>query len=185
MEDKKKKRDSAKTSVTDKSQKEEAQHLKDIVEKEEVSSEDSTIEKDCHQVSITKTKNNMNNDNGFAMSSLQDELSKVMLAKAETEMDIRRGELNVKAINAMANLEKAKLEYMKLQLEQKKMEMEDRRLVLEEIRTKADIATNIANKSLKIQHLVGKVMVGLFPAQDKQVAEIMAAAKKVSELDKE
>ena len=127
----------------------------------------------------------MNNEKEFDMSALQDELSKALFEKAETEMDIRRGELTVKKINAMSNLEKAKLEYMKLQLEQKRIEMDERRLTLEEIQAKYNIASDLAVKSQKLQHIVGKTMLGVFPAQDKQIAQIMAAAKKVSDLDKE
>lgn len=121
----------------------------------------------------------------FEVQALQDELQKVLLEKAETELDIRRGELTVKKINAMANLEKAKLEYMKLQLEQRRIEMDERRLTLEEIQAKYNIASDLAGKSQKLQHIVGKTMMGIFPAQDKQVAQIMAAAQKVTELKKD
>ena len=127
----------------------------------------------------------MNNEKEFEVQALQDELQKALTERAETELDIRRGELTVKKINAMANLEKAKLEFMKLQLEQKRMEMDERRLTLEEIQTKYNIASDLAVKSQKLQHIVGKTMLGIFPAQDKQVAQIMEAAQKVSEIEKE
>ena len=121
----------------------------------------------------------------FSVSHLDDELTKVMQEKAETEFDIRQSELAIKKINAKANLEKAKLEFMKLQLEQKRMEMEERRLTLEEIQAKYNIASDLAAKSVKLQHIVGKTMLGIFPKEDKQIAQIMDAANKVAELEKE
>lgn len=116
------------------------------------------------------------------LNSLQTELQKVMFEKAETELDIRRGELMVKKINALANLEKAKVDYMKLQLEQQRVCMEERRLTLEEIQTKYNITSDMVRKSDKIQRAIGKTMLGLFPEQDKQVMKIMEAAKQLTEM---
>ena len=116
------------------------------------------------------------------LDSLQTELQKVMFEKAETELDIRRGELMVKKINALANLEKAKVDYMKLQLEQQLVCMEERRLTLEEIQTKYNITSDMVRKSDKIQRAIGKTMLGLFPEQDKQVMKIMEAAKQLTEM---
>ena len=116
------------------------------------------------------------------LDSLQTELQKMMSEKAETDLDIRRGELMVKKINALANLEKAKVDYMKLQLEQKRVSLEDRRLTLEEIQAKYNITSDMVRKSDKIQRAIGKTMLGLFPEQDKQVVKIMEAAKELKDI---
>lgn len=116
------------------------------------------------------------------LKSLQEELQKVLFEKAESELDIRRGELMVKKINALANLEKAKVEYMKLQLDKSRVMMEERRLTLEEIQTKYNITSDMVRKSDKIQRAIGKTMLGLFPEEDKQVVKIMEAAKQLSEI---
>ena len=116
------------------------------------------------------------------LDSLQKELQKVMFEKAENDLDIRRGELMVKKINALANLEKAKVDFMKLQLEQKRVMLEERRMTLEEIQTKYNITSDMVRKSDKIQRAIGKTMLGLFPEQDKQVAKIMEAAKELTEM---
>ena len=113
------------------------------------------------------------------LDGLQAELQKVMFEKAETELDIRRGELMVKKINALANLEKAKLDFTKLQLEQQRVALEERRLTLEEIQTKYNITSDMVRKSDKIQRVIGKAMLGLFPEQDKQIVQIMKAAKEL------
>ena len=116
------------------------------------------------------------------LDSLQTELQKMMSEKAETDFDIRRGELMVKKINAQTNLEKAKIDFMKLQLEQKRVDLEERRLTLEEIQAKYNITSDMVRKSDKIQRAIGKTMLGLFPAQDKQVVKIMKAAKQLTEM---
>lgn len=116
------------------------------------------------------------------LDSLQEELQKAMFEKAENDLDIRRGELMVKKINALANLEKAKVDFMKLQLEQKRVMLEERRMTLEEIQTKYNITSDMVRKSDKIQRAIGKTMLGLFPKQDKQVAKIMEAAKELTEM---
>lgn len=116
------------------------------------------------------------------LDSLQTELKTMMFEKAETDFDIRRGELMVKKINAQTNLEKAKIEFIKLQLEQKRVDLEERRLTLEEIQAKYNITSDMVRKSDKIQRAIGKTMLGLFPAQDKQVVKIIKAAKELSEM---
>ena len=116
------------------------------------------------------------------ITSLEAELQKVLLEKAETELDIHRGELMVKKINALANLEKSKVELMKLQLESKRVEMEERRLSLEEIQSKYNIASDLARKSDKIQRAVSKTMLGIFPKEDKQVLGILEASQKIAQI---
>ena len=116
------------------------------------------------------------------LDSLQTKLQKMMFEKAETDLDIRRGELMVKKINALANLEKAKVDYMKIQLDQKRISLEERRLTLEEIQAKYNITSDMVRKSDKIQRAIGKTMLGLFPEQDKQVVKIMEAAKELTEM---
>lgn len=118
------------------------------------------------------------------LDSLQEELQKVMFEKAENDLDIRRGELMVKKINALANLEKAKVDFMKLQLEQKRVMLEERRMTLEEIQAKYNITSDMVRKSDKIQRAIGKTMLGIFPEQDKQVVKIMEAAKELTEMQK-
>ena len=121
----------------------------------------------------------------FDISSLEEELSKIMLEKAETDMDIRRGELMVKKINSLANLEKAKIEFVKLQSEQQRLMLEERRLVLEEIKTKYEIASDLSKKPEKVMRAIGKMPVGLFEKQDKQVVDIMKWAKKLQSINEE
>jgi len=116
------------------------------------------------------------------LETLEEQLKQVLLEKAETDIDIRRGELNIKKINALANLEKAKLDFMKLQLEQQRVALEERRLTLEEIQTKYNITSDMVRKSDKIQRAIGKTMLGLFPEQDKQVVQIMKAAKELAKV---
>ena len=121
----------------------------------------------------------------FDISTLEAELSKVMFEKAESDIDIRRGELMVKKINSLANLEKAKIEFMKLQLEQQRMLLDERRLVLEEVQTKYNIASDLSKKPEKLVRTIGKIPVGLFERQDKQVVEIMQWAQKIQNIDEE
>lgn len=115
------------------------------------------------------------------LETLEEQLKQVLLEKAETDIEIRRGELNIKKINALANLEKAKLDFMKLQLEQQRVALDERRLTLEEIQTKYNITSDMVRKSDKIQRAIGKTMLGLFPEQDKQVVQIMKAAKELNQ----
>ena len=116
------------------------------------------------------------------LETLEEQLKQVLLEKAETDIEIRRGELNIKKINALANLEKAKLDFMKLQLEQQRVALDERRLTLEEIQTKYNITSDMVRKSDKIQRAIGKTMLGLFPEQDKQVVQIMKAAKELAKV---
>ena len=126
-----------------------------------------------------------NTQSKFDISTLEAELSKVMFEKAESDMDIRRGELMVKKINSLANLEKAKIEFMKLQLEQQRILLDERRLVLEEVQTKYNIASDLSKKPEKLVRAIGKIPVGLFEKQDKQVVEIMQWAQKLQSVDEE
>ena len=123
--------------------------------------------------------------NTFDVNTLENELSKVMFEKAETEMDIRRGELLVKKINALANLEKNKLEFMKIQLQEKNMALSDRRLQLDEMQSKYNMVSDMARKPDKTIRTIGKMMVGFFAEQDKQVLSIMKAAQKLQDLNDE
>ena len=116
------------------------------------------------------------------LETLEEQLKQVFLEKAETDIDIRRGELNIKKINALANLEKAKLDFMKFQLDQQRVALEERRLTLEEIQTKYNITSDMVRKSDKIQRAIGKTMLGLFPEQDKQVVQIMKAVKEIAKV---
>ena len=121
----------------------------------------------------------------FDVSLLEKELSKVMFEKAETEIEIRRSDSLVKRINAMANLERMKLEFMKLQLQQKSLELDERRLALDEIQGKYNIISDMVRKSDKTQRAIGKTMIGFFPEQDKQVVSIMKAAQKLQDVKEE
>lgn len=123
------------------------------------------------------------------LDNLQEELQKNLLEKAETEMDIRKGELKVKQINALANLEKQRTERMKVQLEQERFkleerryELDERRLALDELQVKYNITSDMVKKADKIQRAIGKTMMGIFPEQDKQVMQIYKASKKLAEL---
>ena len=116
------------------------------------------------------------------LETLEEQLKQVFLEKSETDIDIRRGELNIKKINALANLEKAKLDFMKFQLDQQRVALEERRLTLEEIQTKYNITSDMVRKSDKIQRAIGKTMLGLFPEQDKQVVQIMKAVKEIAKV---
>ena len=115
-------------------------------------------------------------------SSLEQELTKVVTEKVETDLDIRRGELMVKKLNALANLEKTKLDLMRLQLQQRSLELDERRLALDEIQGKYNIISDMVRKSDKTQRAIGKTMVGFFPEQDQQVIGIMQAAKRLQEI---
>lgn len=125
------------------------------------------------------------NNKDYDVSTLERELSEVNIENAKTELDIRRCEMIIKKVNAQANLEKQKLEFMKLQLQQKSMEISDRRLALEEIQGKYNIISDMVRKSDKTQRAIGKTMIGFFSEQDKQVLSIMKAAKKLQDLDDE
>jgi len=123
------------------------------------------------------------------LEKLQEELQKKLFEKAENEMEIRQGELIVKRINASANLEKLITERMKIELELKRFgleerrcEMDERRLALDELQTKYNITSDMIKKADKIQRAIGKTMMGLFPEQDRQVAQIYKATKKLTEL---
>ena len=116
------------------------------------------------------------------LEKLQEELQMKLFQKAETEMEIRQGELIVKRINASANLEKQITERMKIELELKRFGLEERRLALDELQTKYNITSDMIKKADKIQRAIGKTMMGLFPEQDKQVAQIYKATKKLVEL---
>ena len=124
-------------------------------------------------------------ERNFDLTSLESELSKVMFEKAETDLDIRRGELMVKKLNALSNLERTKIEFMKLQLQQRSMELEERRLALDEIQGKYNIISDMVRKSDKTQRAIGKTMIGFFPEQDKQVVSIMKAAQKLQDIKDE
>lgn len=124
-----------------------------------------------------------NTQSQFDISTLEAELSKELFEKAESDMDIRRGELMVKKINCLANLERAKIEFMKLQLEQQRLMHDDRRLVLEEVQTKYNIASDLSKKPEKLVRTIGKIPVGLFEKQDKQVVEILQWAQKLQRID--
>lgn len=127
---------------------------------------------------------------------LQDKLCKDLLNKAENDIEIHRGELLVKRLNAVANLKKQNNDSMRLQLEQRRLSfeqerlkleqqrqyMDERRLCLDEMQAKYNITSDMVRKSEKIQRAIGKTMLGLFPEQDKQVVKIMEAAKKLTDL---
>ena len=113
----------------------------------------------------------------FDLCALEEEFSQRMNEKAETDIDIRRGELQVKQINAIINLERCKLDFKKLQIEEHRLMMEERRLYLDEMNTKFSIADQLSRKANKIQRVIGKTMVGLFPKQDKQVLAILRASQ--------
>lgn len=113
----------------------------------------------------------------FDLCALEEEFSQRMNEKAETDIDIRRGELQVKQINAIVNLERCKLDLKKLQIEEHRLMMEERRLYLDEMNTKFSIADQLSRKANKIQRVIGKTMVGLFPKQDKQVLAILRASQ--------
>lgn len=123
-------------------------------------------------------------ENNVLFPSLEEELRKVLAEQAETELDIRRGELTVKKINAIASLQRAKLDLMKLQLEQKRVELEERRLSLDEFNMKFRVSEEMSHKSDKIQRVISKTMLGIFPEQDKQIVSIMKAAQKIGEMKK-
>lgn len=116
------------------------------------------------------------------INAIEEALQKAMSEKAETEMDIHRGELMVKQIKAYTDLKKYDLELMKLQMEQKRVELEERRLFLDEISAKFNMSSELAKRSDKIQRAIGKLMVGLFPEQDKQVAKILEATKAIEKM---
>ena len=126
-----------------------------------------------------------NQHRDFDISNLESELQKVMFEKAESDIDIRRGELLVKKINCLANLEKAKIEFMKLQLEQQRLMHDERRLVLEEVQAKYNIASDLSKKPEKLVRAIGKIPIGLFGKQDKQVVEILQWAQKLQSVDNE
>ena len=113
----------------------------------------------------------------FDLCALEEEFSQRMNEKAETDIDIRRGELQVKQINAIVNLERCKLDFKKLQIEEHRLMMEERRLYLDEMNTKFSIADQLSRKANKIQRVIGKTMVGLFPKQDKQLLAILRASQ--------
>lgn len=113
----------------------------------------------------------------FDLCALEEEFSQRMNEKAKTDIDIRRGELQVKQINAIVNLERCKLDFKKLQIEEHRLMMEERRLYLDEMNTKFSIADQLSRKANKIQRVIGKTMVGLFPKQDKQVLAILRASQ--------
>ena len=113
----------------------------------------------------------------FDLCALEEEFSQRMNEKAETDIDIRRGELQVKQINAIVNLERCKLDFKKLQIQEHRLMMEERRLYLDEMNTKFSIADQLSRKANKIQRVIGKTMVGLFPKQDKQVLAILRASQ--------
>ncbi len=119
----------------------------------------------------------------FDISTLESELSKIMFEKAESDLDIRRSELLIKKINCLANLEKSKMEFMRLQLEQQRVMLDERRLSLEEIQTKYNIASDLSKKPEKLIRTIGKIPVGLFEKQDKQVVEIMKWARKLEDIN--
>ena len=121
--------------------------------------------------------------NGFDVSTLEEEISKSLFEKAESDLDIRRGELMVKKINALANLQKSKIEFMKLQLEQEKLLLDKRRQAVEEINSKYTIASDLSRKPEKILRTIGKIPVGLFGEQDKQMVEIVKWAQKVQAVE--
>ena len=116
-------------------------------------------------------------EKNFDLCALEEEFSQRMNEKAETDIDIRRGELQVKQINAIVNLERCKLDFKKLQIEEHRLMMEERRLYLDEMNTKFSIADQLSRKANKIQRVIGKTMVGLFPKQDKQVLAILRASQ--------
>lgn len=121
--------------------------------------------------------------NGFDISTLEEEISKSLFEKAESDLDIRRGELMVKKINALGNLQKSKIEFMKLQLEQEKLLLDKRRQAVEEINSKYTIASDLSRKPEKILRTIGKIPVGLFGEQDKQMVEIVKWAQKVQAVE--
>lgn len=116
-------------------------------------------------------------EKNFDLCALEEEFSQRMNEKAETDIDIRRGELQVKQINAIVNLERCKLDFKKLQIEEHRLMMEERRLYLDEMNTKFSIADQLSRKANNIQRVIGKTMVGLFPKQDKQVLAILRASQ--------
>ena len=121
--------------------------------------------------------------NQFDINSLEAELFKEMFTKAETDFDLRQQEVQIKKVNSLANLEKAKMEYMKIQVDLQRLMLEERRLALEETRTKYEISTDLSKKPEKVYRAIGKIPVGLFGEQDKQVVEIMKWAKKLQSVD--
>lgn len=124
-------------------------------------------------------------ENEFNPSAISEELQKSLLDKAETELEIRRAELTNKRINALVNLRRAETEYGKLKLEQHRLIMDERRLSLEEMQTKYNICSDMVRKSDKLQRVISRTMLGLFPEQDKQVVRILEASKEISKVKSE
>lgn len=124
-------------------------------------------------------------ENEFNPTVISEELQKSLLDRAETELEIRRAELTTKRINALVNLRRAETEYGKLKLEQHRLIMDERRLSLEEMQTKYNICSDMVRKSDKLQRVISRTMLGLFPEQDKQVVRILEASKEISKVKSE
>jgi len=121
----------------------------------------------------------------FNPTAISEELQKSLLDRAETELEIRRAELTTKRINALVNLRRAETEYGKLKVEQHRLMMDERRLSLEEMQTKYNICSDMVRKSDKLQRVISRTMLGLFPEQDKQVVRILEASKEISKVKSE
>lgn len=117
------------------------------------------------------------------LSFLTQEVQNVLNAdQAKTELEIRNGELQVKRLNALSTLLGKQIDYLKLQQEQQRLDMQDRQISLNEMRGCFEMGDKLAHMTEKLQKNVGKVMLGLFPEQDKRVVKIMEAAKKLTEI---
>lgn len=119
--------------------------------------------------------------------SPESDVSSLLLKKAETELDLRIADVNVRKVNALANYEKVRLEGVRLQqeerrllLQEKRLALDERRLALDEKQSLFDMSSELAGKPDKVQKTIKDMMFGLLPKKDKQVVALMNAARKVS-----
>ena len=121
-------------------------------------------------------------NSNFDFDALEQQCLQQLASTAETELDIRRGDQKIKLMNATINLAKVKDDYKNTQLREQELLLKQQQLYLDEMNLKFTMAKELSVKPDKMGRIIGKVMLTIWPEQDKQVLAILKATQKIKEI---
>ena len=121
-------------------------------------------------------------NSNFDFEALEQQCLQQLASTAETELDIRRGDQKIKLLNATINLAKVKDAYKNTQLREQELLLKQQQLYLDEMNLKFTMAKELSVKPDKMGRIIGKVMLTIWPEQDKQVLAILKATQKIKEI---
>lgn len=117
----------------------------------------------------------MNQDVTVRHQTLEEDLDFLKTEKMENDFDLRKVDLQLKIVNAKANLYRAETERQKVMLEMRRVTLEERNFVV-------STAKDLMSKNEKVKRTISKVMVGLLPKDDESTLAILKACDQITEL---